>query len=102
LVESDTDREAKRLIPKRIVVGTIEMDVLRHPLGEKRYDWYRHIDDSDFNTTNKLYELLNFMNGRRTLYEMVKSVSSEYTSLDMKTALRFVKDMEKCGFVKFV
>jgi predicted SprT family Zn-dependent metalloprotease len=38
------------------------------------------------------------MNGKRTLYDIVKAVSAEYGETNIEHALRFVKDLEKTGF----
>jgi hypothetical protein len=82
--------------------GTLNLEILIETLGEKEYDWYRHLDESDYNSGNKLYELLNFMDGKKSLHEIVKAVSSEYTPMDMDMALRFVRDLEKSRLLKFV
>jgi hypothetical protein len=37
------------------------------------------------------------MNGKRTLYDIVKAVSAEYGETNTEHALRFIKDLEKTG-----
>lgn len=100
--ETAADGEAKRLVPRRTFMGTLDTELLADKLSGKEYDWYRHIDDDDYNGSNKLYELLNFMDGKRSLYDAVTAVSSEYSRMDMKSALRFVRDLEKCDLITFV
>ncbi len=102
LEETAADKEAKKLLPRRMFNGTLELEILMETLSEKEYDWYRHIDDNDYNSGNKMYELLNFMDGKKSLHEIVQAVSSEYTPMDMKMALRFVKDLHRCGLVKLI
>ena len=102
LEETKADKETKKLVPKRMFKGTLNLEILIETLGEKEYDWYRHLDESDYNSGNKLYELLNFMDGKKSLHEIVKAVSSEYTPMDMDMALRFVRDLEKSRLLKFV
>jgi len=97
-----SDKEAKNLVPKRMFKGTLNLEILIETLGEKEYDWYRHLDESDYNSGNKLYEVLNFMDGKKSLHDIVKAVSSEYTPMDMDRALRFVRDLEKSRLLKFV
>lgn len=100
--DTGSDKEARRLIPKRMFMGTLNLEILLETLSEKEYDWYRHLDDGDYNSGNKMYELLNFMDGKKSLHEIVKAVSSEYSPMDMDVALRFVKDLERCRLVKLV
>ena len=102
LEESKADREAKKLVPRRMFKGTLNLEILMETLSEKEYDWYRHLDDNDYNSSNKLYELLNFMDGKKSLHEIAKAVSSEYTPMDMDMALRFVRDLEKSRLLAMV
>ena len=41
------------------------------------------------------------MNGKRSLYEILKEVSAEYSETGSELALRFLRDLEKIGFVAF-
>jgi hypothetical protein len=102
LEETEAEKEAKKLVPRRMFKGTLDLEILMDTLGEKEYEWYTHLDETDFNSGNKLYELLNFMDGKRSLHEIVNAVSSEYSPMDTEVALRFVRDLEKSKLLKLV
>jgi predicted SprT family Zn-dependent metalloprotease len=39
------------------------------------------------------------MNSKRNLHEIVQAVSAEYGETNIEHALRFIKDLEKTGFI---
>jgi len=102
-VEAETaDDELKKLVPKRLFKGTLDFEVLKKELGEKEYEWYREIDEKDREFSKKAAEVLNFMDGKRSLYEILKAVSAEYTETDPEHALKFLRDLERVKLVACV
>jgi hypothetical protein len=99
--EEDRRDELKNLVPKRLFKGTLSFDAIRKGLGEKEFEWYREIGEKDKEFDKKSYEILNFMDGKRSLYEILKEVSAEYSETESERALRFLRDLEKIGFVAF-
>lgn len=99
--EEDRRDELKNLVPKRLFKGTLSFDAIRKGLSEKEFEWYREIGEKDKEFDKKSYEILNFMNGKRSLYEILKEVSAEYSETGSELALRFLRDLEKIGFVAF-
>ncbi len=99
--EDETEKEAKDLTPKRLFKGTFSDENFKRALGEKEYEWYDEIVKKDKDFRKKKYEMINFMDGKRTVYEITKSVSAEYNETNVKHVLRFMRDLEKTGFLSF-
>jgi len=97
--ESETDKQAKTIVPKRLLKCTLSMETFKTLIGEQEYKWYEDIGEKDPKTGLKQFEILNFMDGKRTLYDIAKAVSAEYGETNMDHILRFIKDLEKTGFI---
>jgi hypothetical protein len=101
LEETEADAELKRLIPKRLFKGTLNFDLLKKVLGEKEYEWYQEIDEKDRSFHNKVAEFVNFMDGKRNAYDILKAVSAEYSETNPEYALKFLRDLEKANLITF-
>lgn len=101
LEETEVTKEAKSLIPKRLFESTFNLDVLKKPLGEKEYEWYEDLKEKDKDFRGKFHEIYNFMDGKRTAYEIAKAVSAEYDDTNLEQVLKFIHDLEKANFVSF-
>ena len=101
LEETEADTELKRLIPKRLFKGTLNFDLLKEVLGEKEYEWYQEIDEKDRNFDNKAAEFVNFMDGKRNAYDILKAVSAEYSETNLEYAVKFLRDLEKTNLITF-
>jgi hypothetical protein len=98
LEETEAEKQAKTIIPTRQLKCTLDMDTFKELIGEEQYKWYEETSEKDSKFALKRFEILNFMNGKRTLYDIVKAVSAEYGETSVEHAVRFVKDLEKTGF----
>ncbi len=101
LEENKASKEAKTLTPKRLFKGTFNTEALRRALEEEEYVWYEEITKKDKGFRKKTYEIFNFMDGKRTVYEITKAVSAEYGETDVEHVLKFIHDLEKTKFVSF-
>jgi len=99
--ETDAEKQAKTIIPTRLIKCTLDMDTFKKLIGAEQYEWYEETSEKDPKQSLKHFETLNFMNGTRNLYEIVQAVSAEYGETNMEHAIRFIKDLEKTGFVTF-
>jgi hypothetical protein len=75
------------------------MDGLKKGLGEKEYAWYLEMDEKDQEFAKRIAEVLNFMDGKRNVYEIIKAVSAEYSETNPEHILKFVRDLEKIELV---
>jgi len=98
---SKVEKEAMAIVPRRRFKGTIESETMSEKLGEERYGWYSEVEDKDSHFSRKMYELVNLIDGKRTVYDMTRFVSAEYGRTDQKDVLRFFADLKAIGFVKY-
>jgi hypothetical protein len=92
--------EELRVIPKRLFKGTLDYSVLKKTLSEKELDWYEEAREKDQDFDKKRAEALNFIDGKRSVYHIAKSVSAEYGEIDPERVLKFLQDLEKAKLVQ--
>ncbi|MGA2309089.1 MAG: DUF4910 domain-containing protein [Candidatus Bathyarchaeia archaeon] len=95
----EPDKEL-RIVPKRLFKGTLDSSVLKKTLSEKELEWYEEVRETDGDFDKKSAEILNFMNGKRSVYEIVKAVSAEYSETNPEHVLKFLRDLEKAKLVE--
>lgn len=99
LEETVNEKKAKAMIPRRLFKGPLSTDVIRKGFAEKEYTWYEEMTKKDIDFEKKVTELLNFVDGKRTLSDIVKAVSTEYNEFKVEDALRFVRNLEKLKLI---
>jgi hypothetical protein len=83
-----------RAVPKRLFRGTLDSNVLKKTLSESELEWYEQAREEDRDFDSKLAEVLNFMDGKRSVYDIVKAVSAEYSETSPEHVLKFLHDLE--------
>jgi hypothetical protein len=101
LPETQTETELKRLIPRRLFKGTLSEDTLKQTLGEREYEWYLEIMERDLDSQKKMIEIVNFIDGKRSVHDIIKAVSAEYGAAEPEFVLKFLRDLEKTNFITF-
>jgi hypothetical protein len=101
LEETEAEAELRTRLPKRLFKGTLNFDVLKETLGEEEYEWYQEILERDHQFRAKAEEFINFMDGKRNAYDIVKAVSAEYGETDPEALLKFLQDLEKAKLLGF-
>ena len=99
--QTKADQEVRKLIPSRHFKGTVPWSDLHEDLGEKRRKVYRKIEDADSDFMSKTAELVNLIDGTRTVYEITRVLSAEYGPTDNAHVLEFLRDLERVGLVSF-
>lgn len=94
------ETEAKALVPKKLFKGTLCTDVLRESLSEARLLWHSEMERKDVHFGSKMVEVLNFANGTRTVFDIAKAVSSEYTRTDVEVVTAYLRDLEGLGLLE--
>jgi aminopeptidase-like protein len=97
--ETEAEKQAKTIVPKRLFKGTLDPDTLKKLLGEEEFRWYEDMAEKDTKFPIKRAEIINFMNGKRTLHDIVKAVLAEYTEVSVEHALKLIKDLEKTKLI---
>jgi aminopeptidase YwaD len=98
---SKAETRAKGIVPKRLFKGTLDSDLMIEMLGCEAYQWYRDIDRKDQLFSKKMYEAVNLMDGRRTLFDICRFVSAEYGPTDCEDLARFISDLKRMRLVSF-
>jgi hypothetical protein len=101
LEEQQADAQTKTLVPKRLFRGTLDFNVLKRALSEEEYQWYQEIDEKDDEWWKKSAEVLNFTDGKRSVYEIVEAVSAEYSPTNSEHVVKFLRDLEKAKLISF-
>jgi len=97
---SEEEKTMSRIIPKRLFRGPISQFYFEDLMGEG-IEWYQNYGRSDRNWSNRRTEILNFMDGQRTLLDIYYAVSAEYGRSEPSAYLKFIKDLEKHGLVAY-
>jgi hypothetical protein len=98
--ETKTEAQLKKLVPKRLFKGTLSSDTLKKALDEKESEWLQELEHKrEFD--KKAAEMVNFMDGKRNAFEILKAVSAEYSDTDPEHVLRHLKNLEKTKFITF-
>jgi len=88
-------------IPKRSFKGTLGTNFLKEVLGEKELEWLEQAREEDRDFDKKMAEALNFMDGERSVYDILWAVSSEYSETNPENMLKFLQDLEKAKLIQF-
>jgi hypothetical protein len=91
--------EDLKMTPRRLFKGTLSFDFVRKGLGEEEFEWYRKVEEEDKEFGKKMAEMLNFMDGERSMYEILKAVSAEYSETKPEHAVKVIRDLEKLKLV---
>jgi len=99
---TDWYKRASSLSPQRFFQGPLPWNYLREKLSEEDYRWYAEKRQKAGGAYgSKTYEIVNLMDGKRSLLDIRHIVSCEYDETDMEFVLHFAQDLEKIGLVKF-
>ena len=98
---TDLYKKASSLTPQRLFKGPLPGNFLREKLGEEDYMWYaENREKAGGAYGSKNYEIVNLMDGKRTLLDIRHIVSCEFDETDIEFVLHFAEDLEKIGLVK--
>jgi len=96
------ESKARETIPTRSFKAPLDFNMLRKLIGEDAYSKYIEMFKHNRNLKNIFSEVVNFMNGKRSLLEIYWKVLAEYGDADLKQILEFVEDLEEAGLAKIV
>ncbi len=100
--DTKTVKELKRIVPRKLFLGTLSGDLLKDKFGRKGLEIIEKMSEKDRDFDNKTVEAFNYMDGRRTAADILAAVSSEYGTTDADDMLRLLKDLEKYELIEFV
>jgi aminopeptidase-like protein len=95
LETTEDERRQSLVVPVRAAdfIGPLQMDYLVEKLGPEA------LKDIQLRG-NAAYEALNFADGRRSVYEIARAVSAEFSPVDVSSVAGFFALLEKAGLVE--
>lgn len=97
---NDLYKKASSLKPKRLFKGPLPGNHLRENLDAKSFAWYeRNREMTGRSSDSKMYEIVNLMDGKRTLLDIRHIVSCEYDETDIEFILHFAEDLKKLKLI---
>jgi hypothetical protein len=95
-------KKASGLIPMRQFKGPLPRYVLEERLSEDEMKWYEtNRDRAGENSGSKMYEIVNLMDGKRTVLDIRHIISCEFGETDLEYILHYIQDLHKVGLVAF-
>lgn len=99
---SEKHGESRNQVYARLFMGPLDPDYLYTRIDEKRREHYRKREQDDPSFHSRLTEIMNFMDGKRTLGEIASLVSAEYPGLILDDVRSFIKDLKATGLISLV
>jgi len=97
---SAEEKRMRTIIPRRLFRGPISQFYFEDLMGEG-IEWYQDRGQRDRHWSNRRTEIVNFMDGQKTLLDIYYAVSAEYGRSDPSVYLKFIEDLEKHGLVAY-
>jgi hypothetical protein len=98
---TSAEKESIGLVPSRRFKGNLEWTLLRDFLGESGYKAYKKVEETDHDFMAKTPEIIYFMDGKRTVDDIVRAVSAECGPTDHSHVLMYLRDLERMKLVSF-
>ncbi len=92
------ENEDKR-VPIRLTRGPLDFGLPESELSANQSAWYRS-SEFKLNGTHR-FELVNFINGKRTVSEIRNAMSAEFNLFQTKVIARYIDDLVKVGVLKW-
>jgi hypothetical protein len=100
---TEASETAASLVPKRLFQGPLTRNFLREKISPQDFRWYSsNMDLAGGNADSKMYEIVNLMNGKRSLLDIRHIISCEYDETSLEFVVHFAQDLEKAGLAQFV
>ncbi len=98
---SSDEQELSVIVPKRLFRGPISQFYFEDLMGEEGMKWYREYSRKDRGWINRRTEILNFMDGKRSLLDIYYAVSAEFGRSDMLFYRKFTEDLKEHGLIDY-
>ena len=105
-VSTDREQQLSKIIPKRVMNyrGPLDDDFLKLKLkktfDEKQLLLYKEIAQDNPALGNIPFEILNFVDGKRSITEIRNAVSAEYCPVTLEVVEEYLKLLEKAGVIR--
>ena len=93
---------ASSIRPIRLFKGPLPRNILQERLSPEANRWYElNRDRAGTNSGSKMYEIVNLMDGKRTVLDIRHIVSCEFGETDLGFILHYIQDLHKIGLIEF-
>lgn len=93
------EKKAQSIIPKRLKRGPFPFSYFERQLGSD-IGWYKkNSDKTGRSRDNKMYEVLNLCDGKRSALMIRDIISLEFGEADVEFVLHLLADLEKTGLI---
>lgn len=97
--EAERGESVDRRVPRRLTRGPLDFDLPASELAPDRAAWY---SSREFNLSgNARFELVNFIDGERTVTEIRDALSAEFGPVSTKVVARYLEDLVRVGVVEW-
>lgn len=101
LTLSESEEKAKKIIPKRLFRGMLPGSFLQEKLIPEQFSWYEQYAQKDRRLGTKLFEIVNFIDGKRNMLDIRNAVSTEFDPTDLELIRRIMNDLKELGLVDY-
>jgi len=99
---NDLYKKASTIRPKRRFKGPLPRNIMQARLSAEDLSWYEaNRDKAGTNSGSKTYEIINLMDGKRTVLDIRHIVSCEFDETDVEYVFHYVQDLHKMGLIEF-
>lgn len=88
-----------KVVPKRLFGGPFRVSSFED-ISEETREYYRKKMKEDDTNGQRLYETLNFMDGRRTLLDIYRMVDAQFPFFEVALLERFIEDLGRLKLVR--
>jgi len=86
-------------VPVRVTRGPLDFRLPESKLSQEDAAWYR---SKEFTLNgNMRFELVNFIDGKRSVSEIRNAVSAEFDPVDLRVVSRYTEDLVRSGVVRW-
>lgn len=95
-------QRASIVIPERHFKGPLPGSITQERMSEDLRKWMNENQDKIGNSSgSKQYEIVNLMDGKRSLLKIRDIVSCEFGETDIEFVFRFAQELERLGLISF-
>jgi aminopeptidase YwaD len=95
-------KRAAVVIPERHFKGPLSSSVTSEKMSEEYRDWIAENEaEIGSNSGSKQYEIINLMDGKRSLLRIRDIISCEFDETSIEFVFRFAQELERLGLVSF-
>ncbi|MFC2164758.1 DUF4910 domain-containing protein [Acidobacteriota bacterium] len=97
-----SSKTASSLIPQRLFKGPLPSNILEERLSAADMEWFRtNGAKAGRYASSKMYEMVNLMNGQRSVLDIRHLISCEFDETNTGFVLRMVQILENAGLIKY-